>query len=81
MKETLKKSMKEENKKPTEKENKSENKKDETWIDKAEAKIDETADKIHQSEAYRKADKKLEDTTKKLFRKAGHWWGKNKPKK
>ncbi|MCY1720711.1 hypothetical protein OU798_10175 [Prolixibacteraceae bacterium Z1-6] len=50
--------------------------KDGNWIDKAEAKIDETAEKIHQSKAYRNADKKLEETTKKLFRKAGRWWGK-----
>lgn len=68
--------MQEENKKPGETENTSKNKKDETWIDKAETKIDETVEKIHQSEAYRKADKKLEDTTKKLFRKAGRLWGK-----
>lgn len=68
--------MEEENKKPTEAENTPEKKKDETWIDKAEAKIDETAEKIHKSDAYKKADKKLEDATKKLFRKAGRLWGK-----
>lgn len=66
----------------TEENNKRENprspapKKDEKWLDKAEAKIDEAAEKIHQSEAYRKADKKMEEVTKKLFRKAGRWWGK-----
>jgi len=65
------------------KDNKGENKKEDSqkkddisWIEKAEAKIDETAEKIHQSEAYRKADKKLEEATKKLFRQAGRWWGK-----
>ncbi len=51
-------------------------KKEGNWIDKAEAKIDEAAEKAHQSETYRKLDKKLEETTKKLFRKAGRWWGK-----
>jgi len=62
--------------KPKEKESTPEKKNDESWIEKAEAKIDETAEKIHQSEAYRKADKKLEEATKKLFRQAGRWWGK-----
>jgi hypothetical protein len=47
------------------------------WIDKAEAFIDEAADKIHQSEAYRKAGKTAESVTKKLFSQAGKWWGKS----
>lgn len=68
--------MEEEKKKPTERENTPEEKKDQNWIEKTEAKIDEAAEKIHQSEAYRKADKKLEDATQKLFRKAGRLWGK-----
>ncbi len=59
----------EEKKKPTEQENTSDEKKDQNWIEKTEAKIDETAEKIHKSEAYHKADKKL-------FRKAGRLWGK-----
>lgn len=53
-----------------------ERKKD-NWIDKAEEFIDETSEKIHKSEAYRKADKSVEETTKKIFRKAGKWWGKS----
>lgn len=68
--------MEEEKKTPAENENTPKKKKQGDWIDKAEAKIDETAEKIHNSEAYRKADKKLEEATKKLFRKAGRWWGK-----
>jgi hypothetical protein len=48
----------------------------ELWIDKAEKYIDNAADKMHESETYRKIDKSLEDTTKKIFRKAGRWWGK-----
>ena len=58
-------------------------KKDETlkektgqWIDKAEAIIDEAAEKVHQSDAYRKAGKTAEEATKAIFRKAGRWWGK-----
>ena len=50
--------------------------KNESWIDKAETFIDEASEKIHNSETYRKADQKLENATKKLFRKAGRWWGK-----
>ncbi|MCE4564038.1 hypothetical protein INQ51_06920 [Maribellus sp. CM-23] len=62
--------------------NKSEKKKEdpspknESWMDKAEAFIDEAADKIHKSDTYRKADETVEEATKKLFRKAGRWWGK-----
>ncbi len=48
------------------------------WIDKAEAYIDEAAEKIHQSDAYRKAGKSMESATKKIFRQAGKWWGKSK---
>jgi hypothetical protein len=47
------------------------------WVDKAEAFIDETAEKIHQSETYKKAGKSVESATKKIFREAGKWWGKS----
>lgn len=47
-----------------------------SWVKKAEDWMDETAEKIHESEAYQKADKSLEEATRKLFRKAGRWWGK-----
>lgn len=53
-----------------------EKQKDKSWVEKAEDWVDETADKIHESETYRKVDKSLEEATKKLFRKAGRWWGK-----
>ena len=45
-------------------------------IDKAEELIDETADKIYNSETYKKAGNSMEKTTLSLFRKAGKWWGK-----
>ena len=45
-------------------------------IDKAEDFIDETAEKIHKSETYRKAGKSMEKATLDIFRKAGKWWGK-----
>ncbi|NQU87464.1 MAG: hypothetical protein HQ541_17050, partial [Mariniphaga sp.] len=35
--------------------------KEKNWIDKAEEFIDETADKIHESKTYQKADKSLEE--------------------
>ena len=60
-----------------EKEKDTEKKKDGSWVEKAEDWMDETAEKIHGSEAYQKADQKLEDATKKLFRKVGRWWGKS----
>lgn len=47
------------------------------WIEKAEAFIDDASEKIHQSDAYRKAGKTVESATKKLFRQAGRWWGKS----
>ena len=47
------------------------------WINKAEEFIDDAAEKIHNSETYRKADKSVEKATKKLFRKAGRLWGKS----
>lgn len=50
--------------------------KKESWVEKTEAFIDDAAEKIHQSDLYRKADKSVEDATKKIFRKAGRWWGK-----
>ena len=57
------------------KENSRDNEK--TWIDKAEEFIDDTADKIHESKTYKKADQSVEEATKKLFRKAGKLWGKS----
>ena len=45
-------------------------------IDKAEDFIDETTDKIYNSEPYKKAGKSMEKTTLSLFRKVGKWWGK-----
>jgi hypothetical protein len=45
-------------------------------IDKAEELIDETTDKIYNSETYQKAGKSMEKATLSLFRKAGRWWGK-----
>jgi hypothetical protein len=50
--------------------------KKESWVEKTEAFIDDAAEKLHQSDLYRKADKSVEDATKKIFRKAGKWWGK-----
>jgi hypothetical protein len=47
------------------------------WVDKAEAFMDEAAEKIHQSEVYIKAGKSVESATKKIFREAGKWWGKS----
>jgi len=38
--------------------------------------MDEAAEKIHESKAYKKANKSLGEATKKLFRAAGRWWGK-----
>ncbi len=51
-------------------------KKADEWIEKANDKMDEAAEKLHNSEAYRKADKSMEEATKKLFRNVGRWWGK-----
>jgi len=45
-------------------------------IDKAEDFIDETTDKIYNSEPYQKAGKTMEKATLSIFRKAGKWWGK-----
>jgi hypothetical protein len=45
-------------------------------IDKAEELIDETTDKIYNSETYKKAGDTMEKATLSLFRKAGRWWGK-----
>jgi hypothetical protein len=45
-------------------------------IDKAEELIDETTDKIYNSEPYKKAGESMEKATLSLFRKAGKWWGK-----
>lgn len=56
-------------------ENKMDNQ-EKSLLDKAEAYIDDAAEKLHQSEAYRKAGKAAENVTKKIFRNAGRWWGK-----
>ena len=45
-------------------------------INKAEEFIDETTDKIYNSETYKKAGDTMEKATLSLFRKAGKWWGK-----
>ena len=58
---------------PEKKEDKAEQK---DWIEKAEDFIDDTAEKIHKSDTYKKADKSVEEATKKIFRQAGKWWGK-----
>jgi len=47
------------------------------WINKTEEFIEDAAEKIHESETYRKADQSIEKATKKLFRKAGRLWGKS----
>ncbi len=47
------------------------------WIEKAEDFMDETSEKIHESDAYKKADKSMEKVTKNIFRKAGKLWGKS----
>lgn len=52
-------------------------KKVEKWVGKTETLIDDAAEKIHQSETYRKADQSVEKATKKIFRQAGRWWGKS----
>jgi len=64
--------------------NKKEEKKKETltdktkgWINKAEDLIDETAEKVHKSETYQKADQSMEKATKSIFRQAGKLWGKS----
>jgi hypothetical protein len=38
--------------------------------------IDETTDKIYNSEPYKKAGNTMEKATLSLFRKAGKYWGK-----
>ncbi len=45
-------------------------------IDKAEDFIDETTDKIYNSETYKKAGDTMEKATLSIFRKAGKYWGK-----
>ncbi len=51
--------------------------KTEEWIDKAEEFMDETAEKMLESDFYRKADQSVGKASKKIFRKAGRWWGKS----
>ena len=46
------------------------------WVKKAEEIIEDTSDKIYKSDTYKKADKYIDKTTKKVFRKAGKLWGK-----
>lgn len=69
--------MEQEKKKETEKKKSTIEEKTDQWIDKAEALMDETSDKIYNSETYRKADKAVEKATKSIFRKVGRWWGKS----
>lgn len=69
--------MEQNNKQLPEKPGESFQEKTDKWIDKAEQYIDKTSEKIHQSDAYREVDKKLENATKKLFRQAGNLWGKS----
>jgi HEPN domain-containing protein len=69
--------MKPEKDKEPEKEKETTKNKTDNWIEKAEEFIDETAEKIHQSDTYRKADQSAEKATKKLFRQAGKLWGKS----
>lgn len=59
-------------------ENKKDNLQNKTnqWIDKAEAIIDEAAEKIHKSDSYQKTGKAVDKVTRKIFREAGRWWGK-----
>ncbi|MCA1760975.1 MAG: hypothetical protein LC658_14510 [Bacteroidales bacterium] len=52
-------------------------KKTESWIEKAEEFMDETAEKIHNSDTYKKADQSVEKATKSIFRQAGKLWGKS----
>ncbi len=61
-----------------ESENKSEQsqEKPEGWIEKTEEFLDEAAEKIHNSESYKKVGKTAEKATLSLFRAAGRWWGK-----
>lgn len=47
------------------------------WIGKAADYMDDTAEKIHESEAYKKADQAAEKATKSIFRQAGKLWGKS----
>lgn len=61
----------------TDKNTKTKQSKTDSWIEKAEELIDETAEKIHKSDTYKKADQSMEKATKKLFRQAGKWWGKS----
>lgn len=69
--------MKPEENNKTDKNKEAKQNKTDSWIEKAEELIDETAEKIHKSETYRKADQSVEKATKKLFRQAGKWWGKS----
>ncbi len=70
---------KENNRKPEKKKENFQEKADQ-WIDKAEEFIDETTEKIHKSNAYHKTGQSVEKATKKIFRKAGRWWGKRSSK-
>lgn len=64
------------NKEP-EKKKETNQEKTKNWVDKAEAFIDDAAEKIHKSDTYRKADESVEKATKSIFRKAGNLWGKS----
>ncbi len=45
-------------------------------IEKAEDFMDEAAEKVYNSETYKKAGNSMEKATLSIFRKAGKWWGK-----
>ena len=63
--------------KNSEEEKKDSGQKEESWIDKANDYVDEKAEQLHKSEAYKKADESMEKVTKSLFRQAGKLWGKS----
>lgn len=69
--------MNSENKQEPEKRKENLESKTDSWIKKAEKVIDETAEKIHNSDTYKKADQAAEKATKSIFRQAGKLWGKS----
>ena len=69
--------MKTDNNNDTEKKKETPEEKTDKWIEKANDYIDDAAEKIHESEAYKKTGRSAEKATKKLFRSAGKLWGKS----
>ncbi|MFW5774057.1 MAG: hypothetical protein ACOCWD_05170 [Tangfeifania sp.] len=61
----------------TEKKKETIEEKTDRWIEKANDYIDDAAEKIHKSKAYKKTDGTMEKATKSIFRKAGKLWGKS----